>query len=159
MESKIQSFLAYHDIDYAIEEHEPVFTVAESMAVIGDKTPVKNLLLKEEKGDRLVFVIMHGLKRLDTKLVATELGCKKLQFAKPDVLFTTLGVTPGSASLFSLLHEGASGVSVVIDKELLESDKLGFHPNTNDKTYIVSGNDVQKIIAALNVNATVLSLA
>lgn len=146
----IQKILDGLGIRYKTIDHKPVYTVAESLAEMPDKFPVKNLLLKEEKGDRCVFVIMKGDERLDTKLVASKLGTRKLQFAKPEVLMAKLGVEPGSASLFSLLHEESSDVEVVIDSRLLDQEELGFHPSVNTQTIVISGEDVETFLSSVN---------
>lgn len=133
-------------IPYELEEHEPVFTVAESLEHLGGRMPVKNLLLKEEKGDRLLFVIMKGDERLDTKALAAQTGTKKLQFAKPEVLKEVLGVEPGSASLFCLFLPSSKGVEVLIDPRLLRAQEVGFHPMNNIQTIYIKGDDVQAIM-------------
>jgi Ala-tRNA(Pro) deacylase len=142
MHAKITDILDTMGIMYKLIDHPPVYTVAESMEHLPDKFPVKNLLLKEEKGERHVFVICKGDERVDTKKISELLGCKKLQFAKPEVLMAKLGVEPGSASLFSLLHEGSDGVEVVIDARLLDQKELGFHPSKNTQTLFIAGKDV-----------------
>jgi Ala-tRNA(Pro) deacylase len=142
MKTKITEYLQTSGIVYKVINHEPVYTVAESMLHLPDAYPVKNLLLKEEKGDRCIFVIMKGDERLDTKLVSTKLDTKKLQFAKPDVLLAKLGVEPGSASLFSLLHDGSADVEVVVDSRLISQKEVGFHPSDNTQTIIISGQDI-----------------
>ena len=135
-------FLNDNNINYRLIDHPPVYTVAESMEHLPGKFPVKNLLLKEEKGDRCIFVIMKGDERLDTKKLQELTGCKKLQFAKPEVLMKKLSVEPGSASIFSLLHPGSDGVEVVIDERLISQDELGFHPSSNTQTVFIAGQDV-----------------
>jgi len=145
-------------ITYRLLDHPPVYTVAESMEHMPGKFPVKNLLLKEEKGESLVFVIMKGDERLDTKKVQVLTGCKKLQFAKPDVLLATLGVEPGSASIFSLLHEGSGGIEVVIDTRLLEQEELGFHPSKNTQTVFISGKDIPVFLDARSLQWKLLQL-
>ncbi len=154
MKQRIIDRLVELGIAYKLVEHQPVFTVEESRSVMPDKFPVRNLLLKEEKGERLIFVIMPGEERLDTKSLAKEIDCKKLQFAKPEVLMSSLGVTPGSASVFSLLHQGAKHVEVVIDRMLADKPALGFHPNLNTETIIISGANLQKFAASLDNKVT-----
>ncbi len=133
-------------IKYELEEHAAVFTVAESLEHLNGRMPVKNLLLQEEKGDKLIFVIMKGDERLDTKSLAAQCGTRKLQFAKPDVLMNTLGVEPGSASLFCLFLDSSKEVQVVIDPRLLDAPEVGFHPLNNTQTIFIHGRDVTKII-------------
>ena len=138
--------LAEFGINYRIIDHPPVYTVAESMEHMPGKFPVKNLLLKEEKGERVVFVIMKGDERLDTKKLQELTGCKKLQFARPEVLMQKLGVEPGSASIFSLLHLDSADVEVIVDSRLLEQDELGFHPSKNTQTLFIAGRDISTFL-------------
>ena len=145
-------------INYKLIDHPPVYTVAESMEHMPDKFPVKNLLLKEEKGDRCVFVICKGDERVDTKKIAELVGCKKLQFAKPEVLMAKLGVEPGSASIFSLLHIGSGGVEVVIDNRLPGQNELGFHPSKNTQTLLIAGSDVEVFLNSIGQAFTLAQL-
>lgn len=138
--------LEENSIPYRLQEHEAVFTVAESAHHLKGVMPVKNLLLKEEKGSECVLVVMKGDERLDTKLIARELGLKKLQFAKPDVLKEKLNVTPGSVSLFSMFAPSAKSVLLVLDDRLRNEKELGFHPNDNTKTIYISGKDTETIL-------------
>jgi Ala-tRNA(Pro) deacylase len=154
----VQIYLQKLGIEHETAEHPPVFTVADVALHMPEKYPVKNLLLKEEKGDRCIFVIMKGDERLDTKKLQLELACKKLQFAKPDVLMQKLGVEPGSASLFSLMHSGSSDVEIIVDKRLLSQEKVGFHPSENTKTIFISGSDIGTFIASLGREFKVLNL-
>lgn len=146
MKKSILAALDNLGIEYREEEHEAVFTVAESKKVLTEKVPVKSLLLQERKGDRLVLVVMAGDKRLQSKQVSEPLGLKKLEFAKPDVLKQALGVTPGSVSLFGLLHEGSGEVKVIIDEELTQEAELGFHPNDNTSTIFIPGDKLTNFI-------------
>lgn len=155
----IENKLTELGIEYTLLEHPAVFTVAESMEHMPGKYSVKNLLLKEEKGERCVFVIMKGDERLDTKLVERELSLKKLQFAKPDVLMNKLGVEPGSASLFSLIHEGSDDVEVVVDSRLLEQKELGFHPGVNTQTILIKGADIAVFLQSIGRTYHTLSVS
>jgi Ala-tRNA(Pro) deacylase len=115
---------------------------------IEDKMPIKNLLLYEKGSGRCILVIMAGNERLDTKLVTNRLGAKKLQFADKSTLKRTLGVEPGSVSVFGLLHEGASNVEVVLDERILKENELGFHPNDNTATLFIPGPALERIMQA-----------
>lgn len=137
------------DITYRWVDHPAVFTVAESMEHIEDKRPIKCLLLQEKGKGQKVFVVLAGEKRLNTKLIANELGTKKLQFASADTLLETMQVTPGSVSIFGLLHSDPAQVKVIIDKELLSEPELGFHPNDNTASIFIAGGSVTKIVESL----------
>ncbi|HEY5668110.1 MAG TPA: prolyl-tRNA synthetase associated domain-containing protein [Candidatus Saccharimonadales bacterium] len=144
-ETFITDTLRALEVPYRLVKHQAVFTVAESVGVL-DEIPVKNLLLQEEKGTRKVLVIMAGEHRLDTKKLAAELGTKKLRFANAEALLETLGVTPGSVSLFSLFHDGSDSVEVVIDQELAHAEEVGFHPNDNTVTIFIPGASIKTVL-------------
>lgn len=134
------------EIPYKAIEHPAVFTVEESLQVVAEKRPVKNLLLQEKNDGRKILVIMDGNTRLDPKGIAQKLDAKKLSFAKPEVLLQTLGVTPGSVSLFSLVLDSAKNVEVVVDETLLAEKEIGFHPNDNTATIFIPGKAITGFI-------------
>lgn len=157
MTDTVTKLLDSYSISYRIEEHEAVYTVAEATAVHGESI-VKNLLLKEEKGNRFVFVIMRGDIRLDVKKLATDLGLKKMQFAKPDILMEVLHVTPGSVSLFSLVGRNLESVSVVIDKAIVDEREVGFHPNDNTRSIFIYGRDIISFLEKSSIKYQLLHL-
>ncbi len=145
-QSKVLKTLADLDIPFRIVEHPAVFTVAESMAHVEDKRPLKNLLLKEKGDGRMFLVIMHGEQRLDIKRIAEQLESKKLSFASADTLLKTLGVTPGAVSPFGLVNEESKQLEVVVEQSLAEAEELGFHPNDNTATVFICGEDLINFI-------------
>ena len=146
-------------IPYRTVSHPAVFTVAESEQHIKDKRPIKNLLLQEKGDGRKILVIMDGKARLDLKHITQKLETRKLRFASLEVLMQTLGVTPGSVSAFSLMHEGAADVEVVLDESLLAEKELGFHPNENTSTIFIPGDALVAIVTHTGHEPHILSLA
>lgn len=146
MKNKIFVELDELGVDYREETHPAVFTVAESKQHLSEKIPVKSLLLREKRGNEFVLVVMAGDKRLDTNQVSEVMGVKKMMFARPEELKETLGVTPGSVSLFSLLHENSGSVRVLIDEELLNEKEIGFHPNDNTSTIFIPGGSITAFV-------------
>ena len=146
MKDKVIGILDELDIAYRWVDHPAVFTVAESTKLIDGKRPIKNLLVQEKGGGRRILVIMAGEDRLDTKLIASSLGTKKVHFADPETLKSSLGVAPGAVSVFGLLYEGSKDVEVVIDEKLLGEPELGFHPNDNTATLFIPGESLSRII-------------
>ncbi len=146
MKDKIFELLKQLAISYRYVEHPAVFTVAEAKEKVEDKRPIKNLLLKEDKGERLILVIMDGNQKIDTKVLAKKLSLKKLQFAKPELLKATLGIEPGSVSLFNILYAGSKSVEVVVDQSLLKEPEVGFHPGVNTSTVFIPASAIEKIL-------------
>jgi Ala-tRNA(Pro) deacylase len=148
MKEIVRRFLDELDIPYKWIDHEPVFTVNESLGAIKDDEPIKNLLLKSKSG-HYYLVIMSGQDRLDMNYLAKKLNTGKLRFTSSDDLKRLLGVNPGSVSLFGLLNDRDSVVELVLEERLLETNKLGFHPNDNTATIFISTKYLQQITKKL----------
>jgi Ala-tRNA(Pro) deacylase len=145
-QAEVIKFLAQHGIPYRLQAHEAVFTIAESSKLLPEKIPVKTLLVREEKGERVMMVAMRGNERLDMKMLARQLDAKKLRFVKPEDVEALVGVKPGSVSIFGLLHLGAEKLEVILDESLLTEPELGFHPNDNTATVFLAVDDVRRVI-------------
>ena len=91
-------------IHYERFEHPPVFTADDAAAHWGPirGTPVKNLFLRNKKGDRHYLVILEIAKEADLRQLVKIIGDDRLSFGSPERLLAQLGVTPGSVSPFGL---------------------------------------------------------
>ena len=137
-------------ISYQSYEHPPVFTgeaAAEHWARIPG-TQVKNLFLRNKKGDRQYLVILEIAKQADLRHLVKVIGDDRFSFGSPERLMATLGVTPGSVSPFGLLHEGARDVRVIVDQDLRRVERLIFHPNLNTLSVTISRADFERFLAS-----------
>ncbi len=159
MKENILQLLEELGIEYREVAHPAVFTVEESNKYLQDKVPVKNLLLEDTKTRQKILVIMPGEQKLDMKILATKLGYKKFQFAKPEVLQQSFGVAPGAVSIFGLLHPGSKNVEVAVEKSLLQANELGFHPNDNTETIFIPGSAIKKILQSTQHHYKVVDLS
>lgn len=146
---QVYDFLDSLGIPYEKYEHPPVFTGEEAAQHWGpiDATQVKNLFLRNKKGDRQYLVILEIGKQADLKHLVKVIGDDRFSFGSPERLMATLGVTPGSVSPFGLLHEGSKDVRVIVDADLRGADKLLFHPNLNTRSITISAADLEKFLA------------
>ncbi len=142
-------FLEKLGIDYELLEHKAVYTIDEAMVELPGRTEIKNLFIQDDKGKRQYLVCMPGLKKLDLKVLATDLGEKKVRFCSPEKLMNMMGVEPGSVSIFCCLNPNSAHVEIIFDKDLLELEELGFHPIVNTATVFMKPQDVIKILGAL----------
>lgn len=138
--------LTHLEIPHRHITHEAVFSVEESLDLLVDKTPLKNLFLKEEKADTTFLVVMAGEQKLNTRQLARKIGAKNLRFAGPELLQEKLGVTPGSVSLFSLLHPDSHEVKLIVDEAIIAEPELGFHPNDNTQTIFIPGSAIEQFV-------------
>jgi Ala-tRNA(Pro) deacylase len=136
-------------IEYQKYEHPAVFTgeaAAEHWGPIPG-TQVKNLFLRNKKGDRHYLVILEIAKQADLRHLVKVIGDDRFSFGSPERLMATLGVTPGSVSPFGLLHPGSAGVRVIVDQDLRAVDRLIFHPNLNTLSVTISVPDFERFLA------------
>lgn len=135
-------------IQYEKHDHPAVFTVADSDTydIHLDGAHTKNLFLTTKEKDTYYLLVVDSAKRVDLKSVANFVNKKKLTFAPPEMLFRYLEVTPGSVSPFGLINDAGKDVIVLVDKDLMLFDKVGFHPNTNTATLIISTDDFKKFL-------------
>ena len=136
-------------IDYQAYEHPAVFTTEDVDRYWRDipATPVKNLFLRNKKGNRHYLVIVGVDKRVDLQQLVKIIGDDRFSFGSADRLMEKLGLTPGSVSPFGLLNKGSEDVLVIIDADLRDAERLIFHPNINTASVTISFADLQRFLA------------
>jgi Ala-tRNA(Pro) deacylase len=70
----------------------------------------------------------------------------KLSFASPERMMRYLGVKPGSVSLFTLVNDVNHEVTLFVDRNLLNAEKVSFHPNDNRASLVITKADMLKFI-------------
>ena len=135
-------------IRYELFEHPPVFTAEEAAthwaAIPG--TAVKNLFLRNKKGDRHYLVVLGIDKQADLRQLVKVIGDDRLSFGSPERLQRCLGVTPGSVSPLGLIHDTAHSVRVIVDSDLRAAERLIVHPNDNTASLTISGADFVRFL-------------
>lgn len=136
-------------IPYDRYEHPPVFTGDEAAlhwaAIPG--TQVKNLFLRNKKGDRHYLAILEIHKQADLRRLVKIVGDDRFSFASAERLMAHLGVTPGSVSPFGLINDDARRVIVMVDEDLRRAGRLIFHPNINTASVTIAGEDLERFLA------------
>jgi Ala-tRNA(Pro) deacylase len=137
-------------IEYEVFEHPPVFTADEAAIHWRDiaGAPVKNLFLRNKKGDRHYLVILGIEKQADLRDLVRAIGDDRLSFGSPERLMKHLGVTPGSVSPFGLINDRERAVRVIVDSDLKSAGRLIFHPNDNRASLAISGADFVRFLDA-----------
>jgi Ala-tRNA(Pro) deacylase len=129
--------------------HPPVFNSADVEAHWSsiDGTKVKNLFLRNKKGDRHYLVILEVSRQADLRQIVKFVGDDRLSFGSPERLMASLGVTPGSVSPFGLIHDEKRAVRVIVDAALRHAERLIFHPNINTASVAIRGSDLERFLA------------
>jgi Ala-tRNA(Pro) deacylase len=153
MEDPIPAVVAALDaliIPYQLHSHPPVFTGEEAALHWADipGTRVKNLFLRNKKGDRHYLVILGIEKEANLRDLVRVIGDDRLSFGSPERLMQHLGLTPGSVSPFGLLNDAGGHVTVIVDEELRQAERLIFHPNINTASVTIAVADFERFLAS-----------
>jgi Ala-tRNA(Pro) deacylase len=145
---KVYEILAELGISFEYHEHPPGNTIEEALKYWKDidSTHCKNIFFRNHKGDRHYLVIMEHSRQLDIHDLEKRLRQGKLTFASPERMKKYLGLTPGSVSLFGLIHDTDHHVHVFSDKKLQTANRLSFHPNLNTASLVIAFEDMVKFL-------------
>jgi len=157
MDLELKSLLDNLAISYKLHEHKAVFTVGES-GFLRDIIPgahTKNLFMKDDKG-RFYLICLGADKRLDVKWLKKYLGVGKLHFGSAEDMKSELHLTPGSVSLFGLMH--AQHTRLILDSELWEAPTVSFHANINTETLEITHKDLERFYNWLKADKEILKL-
>lgn len=155
--AELEAFLGAIGVDFRTHEHPAVFRVEEGheikAAMPGAHT--KNLFLKDKKG-RLWLISANQDSVIDLKRLHRHIGSDRLSFGNAELMFETLGVTPGSVTAFGLVNDRDHRVRFVLDKALDDADIVNFHPLTNTATTAVSRDGLHAFLKAVGVQPMVV---
>jgi Ala-tRNA(Pro) deacylase len=148
-----QLFAFFDSLGIAHEtiEHSPFFTVEDGKG-LWNKIPglhCKNLFLKDKK-DKIWLVVMPGEARADIKRIAKNIGAANPSFGKPELLMEVMGLIPGAVTPFGLMNDAQKRVTVVLDRTMLESERVNYHPLRNTASTVIKSADLVRFIRALD---------
>lgn len=135
-------------------EHAPTHTVAESREIKTDipGAHTKNLFMKDKKGNLVLVSAGHDTV-LPLNQLHKQIGAQRLSFTNADLLWTALGVTPGSVTGLALMNDPARRVRFIIDAALMDFETLNFHPLRNDMTTSIARDDFLAFVRATGHDA------
>lgn len=149
------------DIDYQRVDHDVAGTIElceEIEGYLGTKI-CKNLMLCNRQKTDFYLLLMEGEKPFRTKDLSKQLGTSRLSFAPPEEMERYLGVTPGSATILSLMNDTEHKVTLVLDQSVAEAERLGCHPCINTSTLNLPMQELkEKLLTHLGISATVVDL-
>ena len=144
-------------IAFEVFEHEAVKTVAESKKVeklflssANGGGHIKNLFLRDAKKKNILLVASQDTK-IDLKMIANLINCKRLSFGSSDRLFDELGVRPGAVTPFSMITGVKNSVELFMQSKLRECKLLYAHPLVNDRTVSISIENLTKFMKEIGV--------
>lgn len=135
-------------IDFELVEHEPAVTteLADKFIEGIEGVRTKTLFLTDQKKRRFYLIIMDDGKMLDMDNFKDLVGEKRVKMASSETLDKKMGLAPGVVSPFGLLNNEEKDIKVFIDEDIINEDRMSFHPNTNEKTIFVETEDLLKYL-------------
>jgi Ala-tRNA(Pro) deacylase len=154
------AYLAALGIETTTVDHPPLHTVEDSRALRGDIPGghAKNLFVKDKKG-RLFLLVVGEEATIDLKRAPKEIGAQgRVSFGSPELLEDVWGVRPGAVTPFGAINDNAGLVTVVLDADMMRSDRLNFHPLVNTRTTGLASSDLVKFLRATGHEPLIVAL-
>ena len=129
-------------IDYQRVDHPAAMTMEDCAAIdqVLQATTCKNLLLCNRQKTDFYLLLIPGDKAFKTSVFSKLIGSSRLSFADPEFMEAFLDITPGSLSVLGLANDRENRVKLVIDRDVLVGEYIGFHPciNTSSVRFTVT---------------------
>lgn len=139
-------------IDYQRVDHPAAMTMEDCAAIdqVLQATTCKNLLLCNRQKTDFYLLLIPGDKAFKTSVFSKLIGSSRLSFADPEFMEAFLDITPGSLSVLGLANDRDNRVKLVIDRDVLVGEYIGFHPCINTATVRFTVKDLtERIIPAM----------
>ena len=147
-------------ITFDVVEHPPAFTTEQADGYIEGMEGVrtKSMFLTNRKKTQYYLLIMDDKKRLDMDDFKVKVGADRIRMASLASLAEKMNLPAGTVSPFGLINNEEKDIHVYFDKEIIDEERMTFHPNTNEKTIFVSTTDLFKFLHDLGYSYQVLEL-
>ena len=146
---QLLAFLGEIGLETTTVSHPPVFTVEEAKRLRGELPGAhsKSLFLRNKKGRMWLVVVLED-RKIDLKELGEQLGAGRLSFGSPDRLMRYLGVIPGAVTPFGAYNDHDHNVQIVLDRTMMDSPVLNFHPLDNTRTTAITPDGLIEFLEA-----------
>ncbi|MDP9107904.1 MAG: aminoacyl-tRNA deacylase [Pseudomonadota bacterium] len=110
--------VVYSEHPYAYEEHGGTAVSARELGV--DEHAVVKTLVMQDEAARPLIVLMHGDRKVSTKNLARQIGCKSVAPCKPEVAQRHSGFLVGGTSPFGTRKE----MPIYVEQGILALEKI-----------------------------------
>ena len=116
------------------------------------------MFLTNRKKTEFYLLIMDDSKRLDMLRFKEIVSANQIKMASEKSLYEKMMLPPGTVSPFGLLNNEEKDIKVYIDKEIINEERMSFHPNTNEKTIFIKTSDLLKYLENIGCDANVIEI-
>lgn len=136
------------NIEYERFEHPPALTMedCENIGKEAGAAHFKNLFLCNRQGTDFYLLLLRADKKFRTAEVSKQLGVSRLSFTTPEQLKENLGLQPGAVTPMALLNDARHEVMVVVDRDILELDKVCVHPMVSTASAAMKREDLFRFL-------------
>ncbi len=152
------------DLRFSYHEHAPLRTVEQSkqvrdgfLSVEEGGGHIKNLFLRYKKKQNYLVVLQEDA-ALDLKQLADLLGAGRLSFGSADRLLECLGVRPGAVTPLSMITGYDHGVTLYLDKSIMQCQMIYMHPLVNDRTIGMTPDAIIFFLKHVGCDANILDI-
>ena len=150
-ETPATQFLRKHGISftehpYNYEEHGGTEVSARELGV-DEHHVVKTLVMQDEAAKPLI-VLMHGDRKVSTKNLARQIGCKSVEPCKPEVASRHSGYMVGGTSPFGT----RKAMPVYVEESILALDKIYINGGRRGYLVGIAPAAMQGVLATTAVN-------
>lgn len=142
--------VVFTDHLYAYEEHGGTGVSARELGV--DEHAVIKTLVMENELKRPLIILMHGDRKVSTKELARQIGCKKVDPCKPEVANKHSGYLVGGTSPFGTKVK----MPVYVEHSILDLERI--YINGGRRGYLV-GIDPKELGRVLGIEEVQVALA
>ena len=145
---EVYELLNSKNIKYEIQEHEAVYNMEElsKIDLLYPESDAKNIFVRDDKKSNYYLITIKGSKKVDLKNFKDKYNTRRLSFSSSEDLLNILNLTPGSVTPIGLLNDKDLKVKFYIDKELIDMNMIGVHPNDNTATIWLKTSDLIGLI-------------
>jgi len=132
------------DIPYMRIDHDAAATIDDCDEVdsLLELQICKNLFLCNGAKNKFFLLMMPGTKKFVTKDLTTQIGTSRLSFASAEYMERFLNILPGSVSVLGLMNDIEHNITLLMDKEIVESEYFGCHPCVNTSSLKLKTSDL-----------------
>ncbi len=157
---KVEEKLKELGMNFELVEHEPALTTEQADSFIEgiEGVRTKTMFLTNKKKNEFYLLIMDDMKRLDMDRFKEIVEQKQIKMASENSLMEKMMLPPGVVSPFGLLNNEDKDIKVYIDKEIINEDRMSFHPSTNEKTIFIKTGDLIKFLDNIGQPANIVEI-
>ena len=160
MKEKVYEVLNKLKIKFDIHEHPALYTCADhdKYNLKFDGLTCKNLFLRNKNKTKYYLVSMPDTKKISLKELALKLNEQKLSFASEEDLFNKLKITAGMVSVLNVTLAEKDNLTVILDEDIINAEKVGFHPNDNKVTILLSGKSIITVLEEYDIKYQLMKI-